>query len=767
MNLGGFLGWARDSETWLTSASRARSPGKGVLALPPVQRTAVWGPKQIVDLWDSVLRGLPIGSFYLVHRGEGRKARAMGTDAGNRDDLGEGWDLLDGQQRTRALLLGLRGPSLERGARDARCLWIDLGEKSRPGNLGLRLTSASQPFGYNAESGQKLPIDDRRKARIEIEPRPDEDPIKRDGVSRPAYTHELFEGFLRGDLAPKSIPAGWKKGWPPLPYKAARGAGMFPFHVLLAAWKGGSDESERLGELREVVCDAEVSEQAIDELHKAFLRLERAQIALVKVEVGGDDDLLLLFDRIGAAGSPLTVEERLFSVYKRHVPAIHDVVNAIYERVGRVLPPTKIAAAAIRIANARSHELPNQGNALPSPAAFAREMSGAPDPQAKRLRTIREALDELLPADTGGGSLEEGAYRGSPGEFGLAFQQLFFDLLAYRTGNDIGLPKVMITMLSPDLVGVLLLWLIRARAIDAKAIPDGRDDIVRFVLFWGLSVRDEDKASRLCFQKIRESQEVVPFELLYDLLTRSQEMVALPLASPDEITRILCSEQPASWRDHAQRLPANAGDPIELARRWWDSYARSLPWLQRAYLERSFPDFDPTSGRDDETPYDIDHMIPRKDFARDWRTFLGAVERSEDPPSLTEEERTRIRYARTQLGESIGNLRLVDFSTNRSDSDAPFAVKGLKDSEGTPPAEREAYYADMAFDPQQEGIWKLASGDETRAWPARRLAAFQEAVEKRCAWLYRRFYVELSFQRWQGPGLEISPLAPSNESEVP
>ena len=33
------------------------------LKLPPIQRGFVWKPKQIVDLWDSLLRGMPIGSL--------------------------------------------------------------------------------------------------------------------------------------------------------------------------------------------------------------------------------------------------------------------------------------------------------------------------------------------------------------------------------------------------------------------------------------------------------------------------------------------------------------------------------------------------------------------------------------------------------------------------------------------------------------------------------------------------------------------------------
>ncbi|MDE2200956.1 MAG: DUF262 domain-containing protein [Rhodospirillales bacterium] len=60
-----FLDWVTESVGW----TAGRKPPKfGVLLLPPVQRSAVWRPKQVLDLWDSILRGLPIGIFYLVEQ---------------------------------------------------------------------------------------------------------------------------------------------------------------------------------------------------------------------------------------------------------------------------------------------------------------------------------------------------------------------------------------------------------------------------------------------------------------------------------------------------------------------------------------------------------------------------------------------------------------------------------------------------------------------------------------------------------------------------
>ena len=80
------------------------------------------------------------------------------------------------------------------------------------------------------------------------------------------------------------------------------------------------------GEIDAGSMDAQIMKQ-ITKLHEALQCLERAQIALIKVGVK-TDDLLLLFDRIGATGTPLTEEERLYSVYKYHVPQIYNAVKS-------------------------------------------------------------------------------------------------------------------------------------------------------------------------------------------------------------------------------------------------------------------------------------------------------------------------------------------------------------------------------------------------------------------------------------------------------
>ena len=62
------------------------------LNLPQIQRGLVWKAAQIELLWDSILRGFPIGSFVV----------AEFSDNNNESSL----QLLDGQQRMNAIKLG-------------------------------------------------------------------------------------------------------------------------------------------------------------------------------------------------------------------------------------------------------------------------------------------------------------------------------------------------------------------------------------------------------------------------------------------------------------------------------------------------------------------------------------------------------------------------------------------------------------------------------------------------------------------------------------
>jgi hypothetical protein len=128
---------------------------KSVVELPSIQRGFVWKPKQVEDLWDSLLRGYPIGSFLFSR-------------------TGKKLDLMDGQQRATSIFLGHFNPFNNESSTKAWSIkgelpvvWIDVKPNSKPNSSKylIRLTTRSHPWGYQSiENWKKLDVPERRKA---------------------------------------------------------------------------------------------------------------------------------------------------------------------------------------------------------------------------------------------------------------------------------------------------------------------------------------------------------------------------------------------------------------------------------------------------------------------------------------------------------------------------------------------------------------------------------------------------------------------------
>jgi hypothetical protein len=121
----------------------------GLVELPKVQRAFVWKPSQIEDLWDSLLRRYPIGSFVLFPKSDGK------------------FDLLDGQQRATAICLAF-GKETFRETEDKVKVFIDLERPSSDDSYRkyfIRVINKSHPWGYERRDNRKtLDAESRRDA---------------------------------------------------------------------------------------------------------------------------------------------------------------------------------------------------------------------------------------------------------------------------------------------------------------------------------------------------------------------------------------------------------------------------------------------------------------------------------------------------------------------------------------------------------------------------------------------------------------------------
>lgn len=166
--------WQLKSLAPLDASEEHRQPA--VLAgFPSLQRGAVWRPNQIELLWDSILRGFPIGSLVACRRlsPEQQRTRSGVVAAGQVGD--SKWreeqythHLLDGQQRANAVALGYLDPFTVPAEQSPpkTILWLDLDPSLPKENRFpaastrhhlLRVTTEAHPWGFKV-SDDKEPL---------------------------------------------------------------------------------------------------------------------------------------------------------------------------------------------------------------------------------------------------------------------------------------------------------------------------------------------------------------------------------------------------------------------------------------------------------------------------------------------------------------------------------------------------------------------------------------------------------------------------------
>lgn len=706
MKLPEYLQWAKGTDS-----------NKKKLLLPPIQRGFVWKPKEIVELWDSLLRGMPIGSLMVSKLSKEQKALSL--DSKDRKTVlidTEAMGLLDGQQRTLAMLLGWPDSQSSQ-----HCLWIDLSENGQAGaQFELRITTKTQPFGFQRFSHSRLSKHDRKQARDTY----DKDYLR----SNTERDCELF------DLDEIKQPRPWK----------ANKSVTF-FLRLRDAWDAFRKVDEKIEFAEHInlfLQTPEVDKNKLDNLYDAFKRMELLEVPLVLVpeyisqpqkindnsftQNDAPAPLILLFERIGRSGTSLSPEDLLFAMIKQQWPEAHDLVEKIHidTKVKYLMSSTDYVMTAYRLGSA---EIGVADNPRPTPNDFHRHLGSLLGKDGDNSGPLHKYLKE----DT----------------LASAFDSLYNTMTYQGDVDDIGIPYLMLPHFSRGLIQVLLRWIMLNP--DEKIITKSRRDIIAFALFWYLcvwKVEDDNKASKIAFELIKEGAfpAVKLYEVLTDAQTENDIGMALPLISPERLADILNTTESPMLRSSEEMFMIDvAGKPIatvqerELYKRfcWWRKPL--LLWLQRPYVHSKFSDDSSVefAGITDEdtVPYDYDHLCPQNHWGADWRNILKNFS---DAPEVM----IRFRDVRGDVGNCIGNLHVLESSLNRSFGDVALTSK----------LNSGMYYADslLYHYPEHEKEWKTASpnvdvnidGNEDRTWNEARLQAFQSAVHRRARGLYFQYY---------------------------
>ena len=288
--------------------------------LPSLQRSFVWKANQIESLWDSILRGFPLGSFLLCKKDDG------------------GFWLLDGQQRATSIAIGHYDPWVEVSEKDkfwslksTPILWIDLEpiEKTDTQKYVLRVVTQSHPWGYQRQKNNKvLSIADRRKALQnfhEIEANRGKKYTEFELTNAYPYDANLPVPFSFLVKSIQKFPNDWREKLIKLCEK------YLPInHIKTKGYI--TSEGSYIERLEDAINENEFKNYLYDPIRntKSF-EIPGLVVKSNVLEADEDDigDDATLFVRFNSGGTRIGGEELIYSIYKSSFPDTKNLVESI------------------------------------------------------------------------------------------------------------------------------------------------------------------------------------------------------------------------------------------------------------------------------------------------------------------------------------------------------------------------------------------------------------------------------------------------------
>lgn len=630
------------------------------------------------------MRGYPAGMMMVT---QAAGARRCGRGLNNTtENLGEtDFQLFDGQQRLRTLLLGLGKGSLA----DSLHLWVDIGKPEGSGDrlYELRINSTGQPFGYRAaEPNTKLSADDRRKAQ-ECWPRQD---------GKPQPPDKIFEEMARRRIG--------RLG-------SAKCAVSLKYVLALLIERRTEVVASKLKKL------AKENADHIDDLLTYLKKALEAKIIvkLVDSNVLGESDYERFFARLGQGGTRLSDDELSYSLIKDKYPKVHDRVEEIVKGPGRFASEVDLVLGALRIAQTLA------------PWPNSKEWEQVRRPTPDRVRQVHEkGQDTTEPYFCS--MLPDGD--SAPVRLKTAVEHLRDGLLYDATSNNCGLPSMLLAHLPRGLLDVLLLFTFKRGETNRWGEVD-RKPLIAFVLHWLIFVANDDKAADYTFKEAQPNEWCFG-ELRVAALIRHFEREGIARHAPrcrdwdplkKEVKQRKCGL--ATWAERfsvCDTKPPSPGEALRILSTHRELTKRALIWLQRNYITRTFPHYDPTSTRDDDLPFDLDHAIPHHRFGTDWPTVKKQI-------CLPDHIQSTFKDRRHTVGDSLGNRRWLSAADNRGRGMGPIEEKRRKEDK-LPSLDDH-----LVRQPWNELI-------ETKPWTDKDVATFQRLIDSRTLLLTRRLMVK-------------------------
>jgi hypothetical protein len=677
--------------TWQSELSNGDIDQK--ITLPSLQRGFVWKPHQMEALWDSILRGYPIGSLLMSSDGKETKF------------------LLDGQQRCTSIALGFHNPMslVEKKIFALRkylpSIWIDL----KPGHIlsksyrfSIRVLTKSHPWGYDQKNNTSaLTMRDRREALAYFKTR------------NPNVKHYT-------DLLPSKI-SPWDAYYP------------VPLSIVLQARRTSIELfTEDIKSQMADICirtkhskdnDVDFNQLCPADLEHIFDGVERAlQLTIPEITISNqvllesDNDISesqdpTLFIRLNSAGTALSGEELIYSIFKAMYPSSKDLV----ENIGAsYLSPKRIISIFSRLTACKNNDYTSV-------------------PPEYNIKTFRTSLSSVEFRD----GLKEYI---NQGELSLAEQLINSVVFILSKGNvDTDIPTIVIKqwMVTNNELFLLLLIYLEYYALDQsnldfEVINDISSAYVHLLWF-----SKDKKITTKLFDILIANKEVRQSppswrEAINTIIQKDPSHI-LQLIDPESWRKVLVDVVVKQHKNHKYYVDKtnneitynqistlvakeNYWNDESLIKNLWDDFLGRIFWnktmllyAQRKYINDKFGEYNQFENIEDTNrPWDWDHIYPNS-----WVY-----------------NKNRIHDLVKAWVNSIGNYRALSYDENRSENNHESPMERLNSSE-----KRETSFVlenDFKY-------WNLIVSK--RIYEGKELDDYLNAVVNRTVNIYKEWYV--------------------------
>ncbi len=665
-------------------------------SIPSLQRGLVWEPKKHELLWDSLLRGFPIGALVVTPWLDSIRKRSENDK--------KDYHLLDGQQRCHAIALGFDDPFVKdvKSNEVNTILWLDLQPSPKVGsarNFWIRATTTAHPWGYKQ---------DDEASRLETGQIQNFLKSLKIDTSLPGYQRPTPLDLWPAEASAKvPVPLGWLM-------RLSNIQDEVQFWSDLAK-KAKSELTKPWAEKVVKFCESDNVKNKKQSIYKAVRRTIKTRIVALEAlddfmepseqeNLGNSredvSNIEQLFVRLNTLGTKIDGEELAYSMIKANWPELEEKIN---EASKQRMPPSRMVSLAVRVALSKEKD------------------SLHPQPNVSRIRSIAKKNEEKKIVQT---------YIDN--ELCVACERVN-DWLSYNhTNKTNGLLPVLITSIAINSRDVYLLLLYFANQRIKNNIQDddawrSRMRALATTLHW-FSI-DKTKAVNHIFETCAKSGLSIDTLAngLTDAIKKEYVHPILPPYGDDNIDQAISLSQfitlpiqesmsEWSWNNLIGKTNDEIGN-LDRQRQW--NGVLNLPWnrelliyAQRAFIAKRFENYNPERKdlwHDQDRPWDFDHILASKYY-------------------YNKKDNAPFRVLVGQWANTIGNLRAWPAADNRSDQavTAKEKINGNKDM-----------LNDSFLNQSEEDNFSF--GDEIR-WDAEKTLKFISACRDRLLRIYGEWY---------------------------